>query len=71
MREVAALLRSQYSVGYSPSNQARDGKYRKVKVEIVGDDGKPLVITNQKGKAVKIVVYTRQGYMAPKGGVSD
>ncbi|NDQ58303.1 MAG: VWA domain-containing protein [Acidipila sp.] len=71
MREVAALLRSQYSVGYSPSNQARDGKYRKVKVEIVGDDGKPLVITNQKGKAVKIVVYARQGYMAPKGGVSD
>jgi VWFA-related protein len=70
MREVAALLRSQYSVGYAPSNQARDGKYRKVKVEIVGEDGKPLVVKNEKGKAVKIVVYTRQGYMAPKGGVS-
>jgi VWFA-related protein len=71
MREIAALLRSQYSVGYTPSNPARDGKFRKVKVEIVGDDGKPLVINNDKGKPVKIVVYTRQGYTAPTGGVSD
>jgi VWFA-related protein len=71
MREIAALLRSQYSVGYSPSNQARDGKYRKVKVEVVGDDGKPLVIPDAKGKPIKIVIYTRQGYTAPTGAVSD
>jgi VWFA-related protein len=71
MREIAALLRSQYSVGYSPSNQTRDGKYRKVKVEVVGDDGKPLVIPDAKGKPIKIVIYTRQGYTAPAGGVSD
>lgn len=71
MREVAALLRSQYSVGYSPLNQARDGKFRKVKVEIVGEDGNPLIIKNDKGKPVKIVVYARKGYTAPTGGVSD
>ena len=72
MREIAALLRAQYSVGYSPSNPARDGKYRKIKVELVGEDGKPLIIPNQKnGKPIKIVVYTRQGYTAPKGAVSD
>jgi VWFA-related protein len=71
MREIAALLRSQYSVGYSPSNLARDGKYRKVKVEVVGDDGKPLIIPDAKGKPIKIVVYTRQGYTAPTGAVSD
>lgn len=71
MREIAALLRSQYSVGYTPSNAARDGKYRKIKVELVGEDGKPLVVNNPKGKPVKIVVYTRQGYTAPKGAVSD
>ena len=71
MREVAALLRSQYSVGYSPSNQARDGKYRKIKVVLVGDDGNPLVVNNEKGKPVKIIVYARQGYTAPKGAISD
>ncbi len=71
MREVAAFLRAQYSLGYSPTNQSRDGKFRKIKVELVGDDGNPLVMTNQKGKKVKIVVYARQGYNAPKGGVSD
>jgi len=71
MREVAAFLRAQYSLGYSPSNQNRDGKFRKIKVVLVGDDGNPLVMNNQKGKKVKIVVYARQGYNAPKGGVSD
>lgn len=71
MREVAALLRAQYSLGYSPSNPARDGTFRKVKVEIVGEDGKPLIINNEKGKPIKIVVYTRKGYTAPTGAVSD
>lgn len=71
MREIGALLRAQYSLGYSPTNHSRDGKFRKIKVELVGDDGNPLVLTNPKGKKVKIVVYARQGYNAPKGGVSD
>jgi VWFA-related protein len=71
MREIAALLRAQYSVGYSPTNPARDGKYRKIKVTLVGQDGNALVVHNEKGKPVKIVVYTRQGYTAPKGAVSD
>lgn len=71
MREVAAFLRAQYSLGYSPTNRDRDGKFRKIKVVLVGDDGNPLVMTNQKGKKVKIVVYARQGYNAPKGGISD
>lgn len=71
MREVAGLLRSQYSVGYAPSNAARDGKYRKIRVELVGDDGNPLVIPNEKGKPIKIVVYSRKGYTAPTGAVSD
>ncbi len=71
MREIAALLRSQYSVGYTPSNAARDGNYRKIRVEIVGEDGTPLIIKNDKGKPIKIVVYTRKGYTAPTGAVSD
>lgn len=70
-REVAASLRNQYSLVYSPSNRARDGKFRKIKVELVGPDGSPLIVVDQKGKKVKYVVYAREGYAAPKGGASD
>ena len=33
-REVAAHLRNQYSVGYVPSNNKRDGKTRKERVTL-------------------------------------
>jgi VWFA-related protein len=71
MREVAAFLRHQYSLSYTPSNQNQDGKFRKIKVELVAPDGGPLVVLDQKGKKQKIVVYTREGYQSVKGGVGD
>jgi len=71
MREVADFLRHQYSLTYTPSNRTPDGKYRKIKVELVAPDGSPLVVTDQKGKKQKWVVYAREGYTAPKGGVGD
>src|SRR5208337_2676348 len=71
MRSVAEFLRHQYSLTYSPSNHAADGKYRKVKVELVAPDGGPLTVLDQKGKKQKVVVYAREGYQAPKGGVGD
>ncbi|HKM79579.1 MAG TPA: VWA domain-containing protein [Candidatus Acidoferrum sp.] len=71
MRSVAEFLRHQYSLTYSPSNHAADGKYRKVKVELVAPDGGPLTVVDQKGKKQKVVVYAREGYQAPKGGVGD
>ncbi len=71
MKEVAAFLRHQYSLSYTPSNQSQDGKYRKIKVELVAPDGGPLVVLDQKGKKQKIVVYTREGYQSVKGGVGD
>lgn len=70
MQEVASMLRAQYSLGYTPTNAARDGKYRKIKVEIVDKDGSPLAMQDQKGKKLKLVVFARQGYTAPKGPVS-
>jgi VWFA-related protein len=66
-REVAAHLRNQYSVGYVPANQKRDGKVRKIKVELVGPDGSPLIMIDQNNKKVKYQVYAREGYIAPKG----
>jgi VWFA-related protein len=71
MRSVAEFLRHQYSITYSPTNHAADGKYRKVKVELVAPDGGPLTVLDQKGKKQKVVVYAREGYQAPKGGVGD
>jgi VWFA-related protein len=66
MRDIAASLRNEYSMAYSPSNTALDGKYRKIKVELVAPDGGPLTVNNQKGKKIKFQVYARQGYTAPK-----
>src|SRR6266705_4817206 len=68
-REVAAFLRNQYSLTYSPTNRNRDGKFRKVKIDLVAPDGSPLTVTDQKGKKQKYVVYAREGYVAPKGAV--
>jgi VWFA-related protein len=69
MQDVAASLRNQYSMAYSPSNGTLDGKYRKIKVELVAPDGGPLTVLDQKGKKVKFQVYARQGYTAPKSNV--
>lgn len=66
-RDVAAHLRNQYSMGYVPSNTGRDGKLRKIKVELVGPDGSPLIVIDQNQKKVKYQVYAREGYLVPKG----
>lgn len=70
-QDVALSLRNQYSLGYIPSNQNPDGKFRKIKVEIVDADGNPLIVKDQNNKQVKYVVYAREGYNAPKGKVGD
>ncbi|HET8922852.1 MAG TPA: VWA domain-containing protein [Candidatus Acidoferrum sp.] len=71
MQSVAAFLRHQYSLSYSPTNGAKDGKFHKVKVELVAPDGGPLTVQDQKGKKQKYQVYAREGYQAPKSGVGD
>ena len=48
--KIAAELRTQYAVGYYPTNKARDGQYRKIKVT-----------TTRKN----VVVRARPGYRAP------
>jgi VWFA-related protein len=50
--EISEELRTQYTLGYYPSNAARDGTFRKIKVETASHDLK---------------VLTRKGYYAPKG----
>lgn len=71
-RSVAGFLRHQYSLSFSPSGGARDGKFHKVKIELVAPDGGPLSVVDQKGKKQKYQVYAREGYQATaKAGVGD
>ena len=66
--DLTAYLRNQYSLSFTPT-QANDGKFHKVKVELVAPDGSPLSVTDRKGKKQKLVVYAREGYTAASGGV--
>jgi VWFA-related protein len=69
MKDVAASLRFEYSLAYTPSNQATDGKYRKIKVELLDNDGKPAEFKDAKGKKIKYIVHARQGYVAPRNSI--
>jgi VWFA-related protein len=71
MRTIAMSLRNQYSLGYNPGPNSLDGKYHKIKVELVNADGSPYAFTDQKGKKKKLVVYARQGYTAKSPSAAD
>ncbi len=49
--QISEELRSQYMLGYYPTNNAKDGKFRKIKVDMTNHDLK---------------VLARKGYYAPK-----
>ncbi|MGH9326639.1 MAG: VWA domain-containing protein [Terriglobia bacterium] len=66
-RQIAEQLRSQYSLGFVPSDPEKNGKYHKLKVQLMDAQGNPLRIMNQKGKTVKYRLVYREGYYAPKG----
>jgi VWFA-related protein len=52
--KIGVELRNQYVLGYSPTNQARDGKYRKISVKLVQPRGLP-----------QLHAFWRTGYYAP------
>jgi VWFA-related protein len=62
--DVGTDIRNQYTIAYHPTNSKLDGTYRKLKVELVGPDGSPLKVRDQKGKDVKVQIYARDGYTA-------
>jgi len=55
---ISEMLRSQYSIAYASSNTQKDGKYRKIRVEV--NTG----AVDAKGKPIKYKVTTRKGYIA-------
>jgi VWFA-related protein len=50
--QVAEEIGKLYSLGYYPTNKARDGRYRAIRVEVKGHPG--------------VTVSAREGYQAPK-----
>src|SRR5271168_4554708 len=58
--QVAHDIRHQYTLGYYPSNTARDGTFRSVHVDVIPPRGHG-----------KLVARTRNGYYAPGGGSSS
>ena len=57
-------IRNQYELSYKPSNLKQDGSYRKLRVELVDDEGQPLKMQDEKHKPLKYDVIARDGYKA-------
>jgi Ca-activated chloride channel family protein len=62
-KKIAAELKNQYVIGYRPTNQARDGKWRKIKVT--------AEVPDDKNKVQKLTARTKSGYYAPATGGSS
>ncbi len=63
---ISHSLRSQYSLSYSPNNQAKDGKFRKITVQLINPDtNEPLKIV-ENGKPIKYTILAKPGYMGPR-----
>ena len=64
---ISQAMRNQYVLTYTPSNQARDGKFRKIKVELVNPDtNEPVMMKDVKGKPIKYQIQAKTGYTAPR-----
>jgi VWFA-related protein len=66
-QSITQALRRQYTLGYSPTNQAKDGKFRKLTVQVVNPaTNEPLRATDTRGKPIKYTVVAKAGYTAPR-----
>jgi VWFA-related protein len=57
-------IRSKYQLVYHPTNAKQDGTYRKLRVELVDNEGQPLRIQDEKHKPLKYDIIARDGYRA-------
>jgi VWFA-related protein len=66
-RSISQALRTEYSLGYSPNNQTKDGKFRKITVQLVNPGtNEPMRMLNDKGKPVKYTIIAKAGYKGPR-----
>jgi VWFA-related protein len=62
--EINQNIRAKYQLVYHPTNAKQDGTYRKLRVELVDDEGRPLRIQDEKHKPLKYDIIAREGYRA-------
>lgn len=62
--DINKSIRSKYELVYRPTNPKQDGSYRKLRVELVDDEGKPLRFQDQKHHPLKYDIIARDGYRA-------
>jgi Ca-activated chloride channel family protein len=64
-QSIQEAMRNQYVLTYTPSNQERDGKFRKIKVDLVNpENNEPLRVVDEKGKPIKYQIVAKTGYTA-------
>jgi VWFA-related protein len=63
-REINQNIRSKYELVYRPLNAKQDGTYRKLRIELVDEEGQPLHIQDEKHKPLKFDIIAREGYRA-------
>ena len=62
--QINESIRNQYQLTYKPSNQKMDGTWRRIRVELVDEEGHPLRMQDEKHKPVKYDIISRDGYKA-------
>jgi VWFA-related protein len=62
--DINKAIRSKYQLVYHPTDAKQDGTYRKLRVELVDDEGKPLRFQDEKHKPLKYDIIARDGYRA-------
>lgn len=62
--DINKNIRSKYQLIYHPTNAKQDGTYRKLRVELVDEEGKPLRFQDEKHKPLKYDIIARDGYRA-------
>ncbi len=63
-QNINQTIRSKYELVYRPSNGKQDGTYRKLRVELVDNEGQPLRFQDEKKKPLKYDIISRDGYKA-------
>jgi VWFA-related protein len=61
---INSAIRSKYQLIYHPTDPKQDGTYRKLRVELVDDEGQPLRMQDEKHKPLKYDIIARDGYRA-------
>ena len=62
--QINQNIRAKYELVYHPLNTKTDGTYRKLRVELVDEEGHPLQFQDEKKKPLKYDAIYRDGYRA-------